>query len=110
MKYSTRTHFNKTWYYVCVFVCVCVCVCTFKMILLTVLEVSTNSDCLFNDTISNSEYSVDRMAVNNELKRKSQKAVEAYFKAVFRHLSLLPTRLLHCANLRNETRWGSLHI
>jgi hypothetical protein len=84
MKNSTR--FNKTWYYACVRVCVCVC--TFKVILLPVSETSTNLDCLFTiQSVSQNTVSNDRMAVKDELNRKSQKAAEAYFNAVFRHLS-----------------------
>jgi hypothetical protein len=68
--------------------CVCVCVCALKMILLPVFQANTNSDCYLTIiSVTQNIVSNDRTAVNNELKRKSQKAVEAYFKAVFRHLS-----------------------
>ena len=73
----------------CICVCVCVCVCAhlklyyyqyLKPVLIQILYLMLLS--VTQNIVSN-----DRMAVNNKLKRKSQKEVEAYFKAVSRHLS-----------------------
>ena len=68
----------------CVRACVRVCMC---MCMYVCACVSTNSDYLTILSVTQIIVSNDRMAVNNVLKRTSQKGAETYFKEVFRHLS-----------------------